>query len=243
MKFVMLFFVFLSATYAFGETLTDRFLKAQAILEVNGLSGYPMEVELKRSVPEDSETQTEAQVRLLVLTSHLRTMANAVYSATPNPTEQSRTEICSQATDISELMNGSEYLDGFGDLSSDFLNIEKSHEDVTQALLCTAPCAAFHNHVFESTIESYDGDTFPINLSINEFDGIYSGTNRPNSGVLLDFSCTDGGRTLTGKWRTDDHERWFSYTMINDATGDFNGSWGDYDGCIRSVRGQWTGHY
>jgi hypothetical protein len=230
----------LSST-AFTRDLSERCWQARHAVERLNIS--------KMEDIRNKNNQTEAQKRALELGEETRRVSNLLIQATANPTEQIRQSTCQQASRALDVGVGARFLQGFQELAVEFNAFNQSLNEIRDALECEAlwssddACSMFVERDFLTKFIAYNGVSYTADVHFQKRRGTY----QARGGVSGEFGhlrCKDGGLTFAGQWNASGSSGWFKFYIINNATGEFKGSWGDFrNGQEKFYQGTWNGTY
>jgi hypothetical protein len=238
MKRLLFGFGLLLSSQAFSQSLADRFLEAQRALE-----NLPMQ-----SMAFAGSNLTEAQRRAVEFANETSQVATMVIGATANPTEAAQLRACQHASRALDVGLGARFLHGYHDLQEEFRLFDEALTEVRKALVCDSlwssddACHMFVNRAFRSEFVAYNGRFYQAAVDFKKKHGSYDADGGAK-GQFKDIRCKDGGLTLSGKWKAQSSSGWFNFYIVNEGTGEYKGSWGDYKGHEQFYQGYWNGQY
>jgi hypothetical protein len=238
MKRFLLGFCLIMSSQAFSQSLQDRFFEAQRALE-----NLPMQ-----AMSFSGGNLTEAQRRALELANETGQVANLVIGATANPTEAAQLRACQHASRALDVGLGARFLKGYQDLQEEFRLFSEALTEVRKALVCESlwssddACNMFVNHAFNSEFVAYNGKFYKAAVDFNKKHGSYNADGGAK-GQFREIRCKDGGLTMSGKWKSQGSHGWFNFYIVNEGTGEYKGSWGDFKGHEQFYQGYWNGQY
>ena len=101
---------------------------------------------------------------------------------------------------------------------------------------CSVP---FEEHSFQSNFIAYDGSSVAATLNFSGSTGSFRTANFVGTFTKLVYS--HGGRTIKGHWSASGSNGTFTFELLNNSTGDFQGTW--KDGKDPKQNGFWNGRY
>jgi hypothetical protein len=101
---------------------------------------------------------------------------------------------------------------------------------------CSVP---FEERNFQTNYVAYNGQSIPASVRFSGSQGTFqaSGLN----GSFSQVTYSNRGRTVQGKWTAGSSSGTFSFYLVNEATGEFQGSWRDARNPNQG--GVWNGRY
>jgi hypothetical protein len=97
----------------------------------------------------------------------------------------------------------------------------------------------FEDRDFQSNYVAYNGQSIPAKLHFSGSHGTFKTSGF--SGNFSQVTYSNRGRIVQGKWSAGGSSGTFSFHLVNDSTGEFQGSWRDANNPNQG--GSWNGRY
>lgn len=191
----------------------------------------------------------EAVRRIDAISAVIPEVANAVFQATQDPTEEQRVKVCQLTSRLSDMFFGLNHRDGFDQINGTFSRLSQSIANSRRALFCADSqpsfCPAPLNRTMKTVYIATNGQTFDADISM-QMNGTNTGTGTYTvpgqfQGSLREISCFDNGHTIKAKWSTGMAEGFLKFYFLDPANKKFIGSWGDFSIGSENFQNFWDG--